>query len=147
LDFGLVTRYLGHEFTGKWRNVEAIVQCVSPLIDSQDVEHIKRNLTKGCPAEFDFEEEHDNKMLFLERGNEPSVEKNQAVVQKTLNEEERNNHIIPFFGWLVFISAYAHHVPQSMLAKPGSKYQFLLSTVQIVRLMDIWKIHSNTIQL
>jgi len=60
-------------------------------------------LTEGCPAEFDFKEDHDNKMLFLERGNEPSVEQNQAVVQKTLNEEERNNHIIPFFGWLVFV--------------------------------------------
>ena len=137
LDFGLVTHYLGHEFTGKWRNVEVIMQRVSPLIDPQDAEHIKRILTEGCPAEFDFEEEHDNKMLFLERGNEPSVEQNQAVVQKTLNEEERNNHIIPFFGWLVFFSACAHHVPQSMLAKPGSKCQFLFSMVQIVRLMDM----------
>ena len=36
LDFGLVTHYLGHEFTGKWRNVEAIMQRVSPLIDPQD---------------------------------------------------------------------------------------------------------------
>ena len=33
LDFGLVTRYLGHEFTDKWRNVDAIMQHISPLID------------------------------------------------------------------------------------------------------------------
>ena len=116
-------RYLGHEFTGQWRNVDAIMQRVSPLIDPLDAEHIKRILTKGCPAEFDFEVEHNNKMLFSEQGNEPSVKQNQAVVQQTLNEEERNNHIILFFGWLVFFSACAHHVPQSMLAKPGSKCQ------------------------
>ena len=33
LDFGLVTCYHVHEFTGKWRNVDAIMQRVSPLID------------------------------------------------------------------------------------------------------------------
>jgi len=58
------------------------MQRVSPLIDPQDVEHIKRILTEGCPAEFDFEEEHDNKMLFLERGNEPSIEQIKLLCKK-----------------------------------------------------------------
>ena len=62
-------------------------------------------------------------MLFLERGNDPSVAQNQVYVQETLKEEERNNHIIPFFDWLVFFFACAHHVPQSMLIKPGRKFQ------------------------
>ena len=41
-------------------------------------------------------------MLFLERGNDPSVAQNQVYVQETLNKEDRNNPIIPFFGRLVF---------------------------------------------
>jgi len=82
LDFGLAMHYLRHEFTGRWHNVDAIIQRVSPLIDPLDAYHIKQILTEGCPAEFDFEGEHENNMLFLEQGNEPSVDQKQAVVQK-----------------------------------------------------------------
>ena len=121
LDLGLVTRYLGQEFTGLWRDTDAILSRVSPLVSKSDADHIKRILTDGCPAEFDFKEPHDNKMLLLERGNEPSIDMHIGAVNEMLNEEERNNHVIPFFGWLVFFSAVAHHVPQSMLSKPGSE--------------------------
>ena len=41
LDFGLVTRYLGREFTERWRNVDAIMKRISPIIDSLDAEHMK----------------------------------------------------------------------------------------------------------
>ena len=53
--------------------------------------------------------------IFLEQGNEPTVDQNQTIVQETLNEEERNNHIIPFLGgW--FPSLHVHimcHMTQS----------------------------------
>jgi len=59
LDVDLVTRYLGYEFTVQWRNMDAIMQCVSSLIYPVDAEHIRRILTEGCPAEFDYEELHE----------------------------------------------------------------------------------------
>ena len=117
LNFGLVARMLGVEVFGDHRNVEDICERARLVSSESDVEHIKRILSDGCPAEFDYEESVENKKIFLQRGNHPSVTIHADVVKETLNKEERNSHVIPFYYWVVWFSTFGHHVPQSMLVK------------------------------
>ena len=41
LDFGLVTRYLGGEYTGAGRYLDATLADIGPHIDPSDFDHIK----------------------------------------------------------------------------------------------------------
>ena len=95
LDVGLVVRYLNGEYLAKWRDIEAIVGAVRGLVSATDLKHIIRILKFGCPAKFNWEESAANKEAFILRGNNPTAKANKEMVQKTLNKEERNNHIIP----------------------------------------------------
>ena len=88
LDFGLVVRYVRGEYLATWRDTESILGAVSGLVSDVDIVHMRRILTLGCPAELNWEEPAENKEIFLERGNNPSVDKNKPVVTSTLNKEE-----------------------------------------------------------
>jgi hypothetical protein len=50
---------------------------------------MKRILLDGCPAESTFEEPLSNKMEMIFRGNSKSFNKNQDIVKKTMNKEDR----------------------------------------------------------
>ena len=52
LDFGLCARYLGGEYTAKWRDVESIPGAVTGLVSDVDLDHMRRILDHRCPAEF-----------------------------------------------------------------------------------------------
>lgn len=121
LDLGLVVRALGDEYTGHWRDVPSIMTAVKPHVSEPDYVHIERVLTDGCPFEFDYEESHENKMTLLDRGNHPSIDDDLDQVMETMNDEERHNHVFPMFFWVVYFSAWAHHVCQSFLDKGGRK--------------------------
>ena len=56
LDIGLVVRYLGGEYTAKWRDIEAIVGAVEGLVSKVDIGHMKRTLERECPATLNWEE-------------------------------------------------------------------------------------------
>lgn len=119
LDFGLVVRYLGGEYTAKWRDTHAILAHLRPVADPSDLAHVERILTIGCPAHFNWEEPDSNKELFLRRAATAPLTKHMAAVNKALNKEERNSHIIPFPSYLVRASTTAHHVPQCIIQKEG----------------------------
>ena len=119
LDFGLVTRYLGGEYTATHRDAHAIINQVRGLISNEDLSHIERIITVGCPSYFNYEESDKNKEVFLKRAR--SVTLPIDIVEKTLNKEERNSHIIPFPSFLVRASTTAHHVPQALIQKEGKK--------------------------
>lgn len=133
LDMGLVVRALGDEYTGHWRDVPAILLAVQPHVSSDDFTHIERVLTDGCPFEFDYEETHENKMALLARGNHASIDNDLDEVWDTMNDEERHNHVFPMFFWLVYFSAWAHHVCQSYLDKRGSKcyMRYACKTIEV----------------
>ena len=50
LDFGLVLRFLAGEYTGEWRDVEAVITDVKPHIYGSNKKHIFQILTNGCPT-------------------------------------------------------------------------------------------------
>ena len=53
----------------------------------------------------------------MRQGNNPSVAKKLAIVDKTTNSEDLKNHVMPFPRYLVEGSPYARHTPQTII--PG----------------------------
>jgi hypothetical protein len=52
LDFGLVTHYLGSEYTAEWRDVNEIHSLSAPFVTPEELSQMERILTKGCPSYF-----------------------------------------------------------------------------------------------
>ena len=94
---------------------------VKDLVSESDPGHINRILILGCPAEFNWEEPAENKEFFNCRGNNPSVDKNIKIVEKTLNKEERNNHVVPFPRFLAETSLVARCAPQTIIPGKANK--------------------------
>ena len=115
LILGLVVRYLAEEYMAKWRYIEGIVGAVDGLVSDIDLQHICCILTSGCLAEFNWEELVENKETLIRRGNNPSVDRNIEIVTKTLNKEERNNHVVPFARWVARGSSVARCAPQTII--------------------------------
>ncbi|KAL7525949.1 hypothetical protein ACHAWF_001576 [Thalassiosira exigua] len=121
LDFGLVAWYLGGEYTRAWCNAPEILAAAAPHVEASTLEHMRRILTKGCPAKFNWEEPAKNKQAFLERGNNPSVAKYQQETDKTMNKEEHNSHVMAFMRFVVTFSAFGRATPQHMRVQRGKK--------------------------
>ena len=107
LNFGLVVRYLGGEYTAEHRDIDALEREVGPHIPPADMAHMRRILTRGCPHTLNFQMRHEDKEKMIERGNQPTVEANMEVVRETMNKEERNSHVVPFPIWMCSFSPFA----------------------------------------
>ena len=97
-----------------------MLDAVSSVVSQQDYNQIKRILTEGCPHTFKFEEPVDNKARALVRGNQKSFSMNDIVVNKTINKEDRNSHIVPMHGWVCELAPNFRHTPQGLVLKTGS---------------------------
>ncbi len=61
LDFGLVTRYLGGEYTAEWRDINKIISTCEPFVTPEVLGQMERILTTGCPSYLNWEEDAANK--------------------------------------------------------------------------------------
>ena len=121
LDFGLVTRYLGGEYTAEWYDVTKIISTCKPFVAPEVLGQMERILTTGCPSYFNWEKDATNKRAFVSRRNLPSVVQHGKLVTKMLTKEVRNSHLIPMARWVGTCSPWGRHVPQNILIKPGKK--------------------------
>ena len=108
---------MGGEYTAKWRDIDSIIGAVKGLVSPEDLKHMHRILDSGCPAKFIWEESADNKEVFIRRGNNPSVDKNPEIVNKTVNDKEGKSHVLPFPRYLLRASPYGRCTPQTII--PG----------------------------
>ncbi len=76
-------------------------------------------LLNGCPAQLDFEEPLSNKIKMIKRGNSKCFNNNTALVLKTMNKEDRWNHLIPLDEIMCRFSQYCSHTTQTMVIKTG----------------------------
>jgi hypothetical protein len=102
LNPGMVIHFLMREYVGKTRDVAAILAEVSPYINEEDREHIKRIINQGCPSHLDFKEEYKNKHLALWKGNQHTFLLHPEVTAKMMNKEEKNSHVLPFKHWMAY---------------------------------------------
>ena len=116
---GMLIRYLKGEYIGESRNIAAILQAVSPHINEDDTNHIRRILTQGCPSKLILSEPNDMKFKMIAQGNQQTFQMYPEAVTKTMNKEERHSHLIPVKLWVLLCSPYARATSQGMQIKPG----------------------------
>ena len=109
---GMMIRYVKGEYIGESRNVPQIINDVSPYIEREDVEHIERILTKGVSSYMNFEEASDMKSFIIEKGNQTTFKMYPEAVTKTMNKEDKNNHLIPIKRWVLHFSPWCRHTAQ-----------------------------------
>jgi hypothetical protein len=69
----MIIRYLKEEYVGESRDVQKIINKVTPFVCETDIAHIKRVLTQGCPSCLVFDEARENKLFLIRKGNQHTV--------------------------------------------------------------------------
>ncbi len=116
---GMLIRYLNGKYVGKSRDAGRILREVSPYISSEDAAHIKLVITQGCPSYLNFEEEPENKLAVIRKGNQHTFQEHPETVRKAMNKEERNSHVVPLLPWIVHFSPWMRAPPLGMRKKYG----------------------------
>jgi hypothetical protein len=114
---GMMIRELSGEYTGETRELDPILE---KYVDPEDLQHMRRILSQGCPFEIDYEEDTAHKMEMLSRGNQKSFEDFPDIVEKTLNKEERFSHVLPVEDWTPAFSPFMRATPQGLNQRPNS---------------------------
>ena len=77
-------------YTGHYRDVHCTLSAIQGHVSAQDYKHIKRILLDGCPAHCSIHiPPSSNKLEFISRGNSKTFNSSQALVQKTMDKEDR----------------------------------------------------------
>jgi hypothetical protein len=117
LNPGMVISFLMGEYVGETRDSAAILAKVSPYINKEDSEHIKRIINQGCPSHLHFEEEYEKKHLALRKGNQHTFLLHPKVTTKAMNKEEKNSRILPFKHWMVCFPPWCRMTLQGIREK------------------------------
>jgi hypothetical protein len=107
LHHGMMTRYVKGKYVGESRDMSQIVNDILPCINKDDVKHIHRIITNGCPSHIDFEEASDMKAFIIEKGNQATFKMCPEMVTKTMNKEDRHNHLLPVKLWVLYFSPWS----------------------------------------
>ena len=113
LDLAAVHRRTGGNHVGAHRNPEIILHQVKDLLDRRTFEHLRRILCDGCPSVFNEEASYEEYLEMYKYGNHKSVEMNLDKVMKTMNKEDRKDHVLTFPAWLT------EFIPDLMLTATG----------------------------
>jgi hypothetical protein len=114
---GMLVCFIKGEYVGESRDAEPILREVSPHISCEDATHIKRILTQGCPSYIDFEEESENKLAVIWKGNQHTFVQYPEVTAKAMIKKEKNNHVLPLRYWTVHFSPWLQVNPQGIRKK------------------------------
>jgi hypothetical protein len=106
---GMLIRYVKGEYIGENRNVPQVLNDVSPYIDSVDSKHIECMLSMGFQSIIDFDESSEMKATIIEKGNQATFKMYPDIVKKTINKEDRKNHLLPVKLWVLRFSPYCCH--------------------------------------
>ena len=106
LNTGMVVRYLKGKLVGESRDVDKILEKVSPYINEVDCKHIKWIINQGCWSNVNFEEDYNNKHMVLQKGDQQTFLQFPEVTAKAMNKEKKNSHVIAFRKWLVHFLPY-----------------------------------------
>jgi hypothetical protein len=128
LDPGKFVRWLGGKYTGYHRDVQLTLDAVQSHVTPDVIEHMRRILLDGYPAEFMFTEPLDNKLAMLKRGNLKTFETNPDLIKKAMNKEDRYSHLVPIDKDICRASAFYHSTTQRVVIKPGKANRMLFAT-------------------
>ena len=113
MDLAAVQRRIGGNHVGAHRDHGALLRRVQHLLPPKLFDELRRVLNDGSPARFNVEGTQKEFREMLAYGNHPTVEKNLDKVMKTMNKEDRKDHVLTFPAWL------APFIPHLMLSPNG----------------------------
>ncbi len=137
LDPGKFVHWLSGEYPGHHQDVHRTLIATQGHISMQDYEHIKCILLHGSPAQFTFLEPSSNKLEFISPGNSKTFNSSQAMVQKTMNKEDRYSHLVPMDPILCKLSPYLRHTTQSIVIKEGKNDRIVWDGSTVLKPSDI----------
>ena len=79
---GMLLRYLQGKYTGKSRNVDAILEKIVPYIEPEGAKYIYQIIMQGCPSQLDFDKDTMNTLADIKKGNQQTFEEHPEVVKK-----------------------------------------------------------------
>jgi hypothetical protein len=78
---GDVIRFASNNYTAEHRNIPERIKMLEGLVDPDLLARYIRVTKMGAPTKFNAETTRDNAMLYLSRGNNSSINKNQPGAQ------------------------------------------------------------------
>ncbi len=143
---GMLIHYLNGKYVGKSRDMGQSLQKASPYISSKDAAHIKWVITQGCPSYLDFEEEPENKLAVIQKGNQHTFLEHLEIARKAMNKEERNSHVVPLLPWIVHFLPYMHTTPLGMHEK-YNKFRLIFDSLMQTTPNEVVLNHITTTDL
>jgi hypothetical protein len=108
--------FLSNNYTGAYRNIPSIVNSLhSHGIAESLILHYSHVMTVGCSNHLNSSTSRDNALLYLRKGNHPSIRAKMDQVMTTMNKEEKNNYIIHVPHWLWQFVPHCFITPQHIL--------------------------------
>ena len=114
---GMFVRYVGGEYVSESRDINQVIRDISPYASAEDVEHVRRILTQGCPSKLDYMEQSSSKLQTIRQGNHSTISDYPDIVRESMNKLDKNSQVIPIKSWILHFSPYLRHTPQSMVLK------------------------------
>ena len=119
MDLAAVQRFIGQEHVGAHRDPDVILPRVKHLIPPDMYIHLKRILQFGCPAMFNAHGEREQFLAYRDYGNHPSVSRELEAFRKTMNKEDKREHVLTFPAFLLDFIPDLWLTPQGMVCLPN----------------------------
>jgi hypothetical protein len=120
MNIGNVMRYVGDEYTGGYRNIQAAVEKMHSLgVDDDLISRYARLMLLGAPTHFVAESTRDNFLQYWRQGNNTSVAQYRDLVQKSMNKLDKNNYVMPFHSYVARFVPHIFLTPIHLLKRPG----------------------------
>ncbi len=137
LDPGKFVCFLLGEYTGLHWDIFHTLDAVRDHITSDDYKYSKQILLDGCPAQLTIKEPFRNKLEFTSCGNSKSFVENPQLVQKTINKEDQNSHLVLMDPLLCKLSPYLRHAMQSIVIKDSKNNSIVWDGSTVTQPTDI----------
>jgi len=116
-----IIRYCGNNYTNQHLDHKAIRLRLQNIAPPTIINYVIRSLTIGAPSVINGHTSSINFWKYLRYGNHVSITSRPALVEKSLNKEERNCYTIPFPSWTARFIPNLHVSPSGIIIKPGKK--------------------------
>ena len=101
LDIPVVVRFLKGNYTGEFCNTQGTMKVLQDFnCDDTIIDVVRRTLLTGCPNKTTAELTHQNFLKFFRYVNHTFIQQSLDKVIKTLNNEDRNQYLLPFPNWI-----------------------------------------------
>jgi hypothetical protein len=136
MDLAAVHRCLGGNHVGAHRNVKKILARVKHLLPPKLYRDLRRVLVDGCPAIFNTEGTAKEFQEMYAYGNHPTVTGNLAKVMKTMNKEDRKDHVLTFPAWVAPFIPHLMITPNGFVVKPGKNDRLVFDASFMLHLLS-----------